>query len=215
MAWCLLKHKDNFNLLYLQANISRSAVKQATYVSVKCMVNWIPWEAFCMTIALHLLRYSYANLWCVRTEWDDSDINVPRLFGRMDIHDECCSGWHSLSAGHISGSATPQNLLWIVTSRCVWHLHTFKSTPLHGVTTQKISTWRWRQHGPLKRWCPTTTLHGVTTEKISTWRWSQHGILKRWCPTTTLHGVTTQKNSTWIFTAVKAWKLAFVPVLCT
>jgi hypothetical protein len=25
------------------------------------------------------------------------------------------------------------------------------------------------QHTPLKRWCPTTTLHGITTEKTSTW----------------------------------------------
>jgi hypothetical protein len=29
--------------------------------------------------------------------------------------------------------------------------------------------WRWRQHGPLKRWYPTTTLHDVTTQKTSTW----------------------------------------------
>jgi hypothetical protein len=28
---------------------------------------------------------------------------------------------------------------------------------------------RWRQHGPLKRWYPTTTLQGVTTQKTSTW----------------------------------------------
>jgi hypothetical protein len=25
----------------------------------------------------------------------------------------------------------------------------------------------WRQHGPLKRWYPTTTLHDVTTQKTS------------------------------------------------
>jgi hypothetical protein len=25
---------------------------------------------------------------------------------------------------------------------------------------------RWRQHGPLKRWYPTTTLHGVTAQKM-------------------------------------------------
>jgi len=24
---------------------------------------------------------------------------------------------------------------------------------------------RWRQHGPLKHWYPTTTLHSVTTQK--------------------------------------------------
>jgi len=27
------------------------------------------------------------------------------------------------------------------------------------------SAWRWRQHGPLSRWYPTTALHGVTTQK--------------------------------------------------
>jgi hypothetical protein len=27
-----------------------------------------------------------------------------------------------------------------------------------------------RQHGPLKCWYPTTTLHGVTTQKTSTWK---------------------------------------------
>jgi hypothetical protein len=32
------------------------------------------------------------------------------------------------------------------------------------------SPWRWRQHEPLKCWYPTTTLHGVTTQKTSTWR---------------------------------------------
>jgi len=26
----------------------------------------------------------------------------------------------------------------------------------------------WKQHGPLKRWYPTTTLHGITTHKNST-----------------------------------------------
>jgi hypothetical protein len=28
---------------------------------------------------------------------------------------------------------------------------------------------RWRKHWPPKRWYPTTTLHGVTTQKTSTW----------------------------------------------
>jgi hypothetical protein len=28
---------------------------------------------------------------------------------------------------------------------------------------------RWRQHGPLKCWYPTTTLHGVTTQNTETW----------------------------------------------
>jgi len=42
----------------------------------------------------------------------------------------------------------------------------------------------------------------------SGWRWRQHGPLKRWYPTTTLHGVTTQKTSTWNMTAMKASALA-------
>jgi hypothetical protein len=90
--------------------------------------------------------------------------------------------------------------------------------------------WRWRQHGLLKRWYPTTTLHGVRTQKNEDgsitdpwntgtyhnttrchnpedWRWRHHGPLKHWYPTTTLHGVTTQKTSTWIFTTVKTSSL--------
>jgi hypothetical protein len=61
--------------------------------------------------------------------------------------------------------------------------------------------------GPLKRWYPTTTLHGITTQKNSTWniwRWRQYGPLKRWYPTTKLHGVTTQKTSTRNIAAMKA-----------
>jgi len=30
----------------------------------------------------------------------------------------------------------------------------------------KVTTpWRWRQHGPPKRWYPTTAQHGVTTQR--------------------------------------------------
>jgi len=32
-----------------------------------------------------------------------------------------------------------------------------------------ISTWRCRKKGPPKHWYPTVTLHGVTTQKTSTW----------------------------------------------
>jgi hypothetical protein len=31
------------------------------------------------------------------------------------------------------------------------------------------SPWRWRQHGPPKRWYPTTTPHGVTIQKTLSW----------------------------------------------
>jgi hypothetical protein len=43
---------------------------------------------------------------------------------------------------------------------------------------------------------------------LEPWRWRQHGPLKRWCPTITLYGVTTQKTSTWNITTVKTSKLA-------
>jgi hypothetical protein len=33
-------------------------------------------------------------------------------------------------------------------------------------TSRRLLGWRWRQHGPLKRWYPTTTPHGVTTQKM-------------------------------------------------
>jgi hypothetical protein len=35
--------------------------------------------------------------------------------------------------------------------------------PQHDTASQPR---RWMQHGPLKRWYPTTTLHGVTTQKM-------------------------------------------------
>jgi hypothetical protein len=44
-------------------------------------------------------------------------------------------------------------------------------------------------------------------------RWRQHGPLKLWYPTTTLYGVTTQKTSTWNITAVKGWKLSCSPYI--
>jgi hypothetical protein len=37
------------------------------------------------------------------------------------------------------------------------------------ISSWRKTGWRWRQHGPLKRWYPTTTQHGVTTQKTSTW----------------------------------------------
>jgi hypothetical protein len=33
-----------------------------------------------------------------------------------------------------------------------------------------VGSWRWRQHGPLKRRYPTTTLHSVTTQKTLTYK---------------------------------------------
>jgi hypothetical protein len=44
------------------------------------------------------------------------------------------------------------------------------------------------QHGSPKRRWPTTSLYSVTT-----WRWRQQVPRKRWYHTTSLHGFTTQK----------------------
>jgi hypothetical protein len=72
--------------------------------------------------------------------------------------------------------------------------------PQHYAASEQRRPQRWRHH-----WYPTTQ-HNDTTQKTSTWRWRQHGPPKWWYPTTTLHGVTTQKTSTSIVTAVKIKK---------
>jgi hypothetical protein len=90
----------------------------------------------------------------------------------------------------------------------------------------RTSPWRWWQHWPLKRWCPTTTIHDVITQKTwtsvfgsctSPWRWRRHGRLKRWY---TLHGVTSHKTSTWILdraihpedgSSLDLWNLGILP----
>jgi hypothetical protein len=41
----------------------------------------------------------------------------------------------------------------------------------------------------------------------SPWRWKQHGPLKRWYPNATLHDVTTLNTTAWNITAVKAPQL--------
>jgi hypothetical protein len=48
--------------------------------------------------------------------------------------------------------------------------------------------------------------------RFAYWRWKQHGPLKRWSPIT-LYGITTQKTSTWNVTAEKASKFAYKVVL--
>jgi hypothetical protein len=37
-----------------------------------------------------------------------------------------------------------------------------------------VVLWWWRQHGPLKRWYPTTILYGVTAQKTSTWKGNRY-----------------------------------------
>jgi hypothetical protein len=45
----------------------------------------------------------------------------------------------------------------------------WKDASVSEVHDGSASPWRWRQQGPPKRWYLTITLHGVTTQKTSTW----------------------------------------------
>jgi len=38
-------------------------------------------------------------------------------------------------------------------------------TPCSVVGYQYFRGWRWRQHGPLKHWYPTTPQHGITIQR--------------------------------------------------
>jgi len=76
-------------------------------------------------------------------------------------------------------------VFWVVTScsvmvgykrfggLCCFSLHPGGSMDIWNISIQSphymVSSWRWRQHGPPKRWCPARILHGVTTQKTSTW----------------------------------------------
>jgi hypothetical protein len=86
----------------------------------------------------------------------------------------------------------------IFQAEIVWDV-TPCSSEVHATS---ISPWRWRQHGPLKRWHPTTTLHGVTTQQISTYKlvcfsckegkWdirntTSHSHVSPFCPFSTSH----------------------------
>jgi hypothetical protein len=53
----------------------------------------------------------------------------------------------------------------------------------------------------------TSRHHDPEDLDTSPWRWRQHGPLKRWYPTTELHGITTQKTLIWIFTTVELFTL--------
>jgi len=45
----------------------------------------------------------------------------------------------------------------------------------------------------------------------SPWRWRQHGTMKWWYPTTSVHSITTQKTLTWNIT-VEVWQLSSVAI---
>jgi len=52
---------------------------------------------------------------------------------------------------------------------CTMNIWNIGILPQHYTVSQpRRPPWRRKQHGPLKRWYP-TTIHGVTTQKTSTW----------------------------------------------
>jgi len=63
-------------------------------------------------------------------------------------------------------AAMPSETLvsYCITTRC----HNKKDLDLTE-SSHFTSPWRWRRHGPPKRWYHTASLHGVTTQKTSTW----------------------------------------------
>jgi hypothetical protein len=77
--------------------------------------------------------------------------------------------------GHLENSMNgiSRGLLGRDAMQCCGRIPTFPSSMLPpssgwsmGENGIDISTspWRWRQHGPLKRFYPTTTLHGITSQ---------------------------------------------------
>jgi len=55
----------------------------------------------------------------------------------------------------------------------LWHhLVMWQDTNISEDYADTMTSWRWKQHGPLKWWYPTMSLHSVTTQKTSTWNTS-------------------------------------------
>jgi hypothetical protein len=133
----------------------------------------------------------------LNTSWRSVVNFTPRSLypGESNLGSRCIGGWVGSRAGPYSVAKRKNQFRTPTKNRtpivCLWRWRQhgppkrwYPTTTLHSVTT-----WRWRQHGPPKRWYPTTTLHSVTT-----WRWRQHGPPKRWYPTTTPHDVTNHKT---------------------
>jgi hypothetical protein len=59
----------------------------------------------------------------------------------------------------------------IVLAKKSWPMERILRDSCHGLLGYNTLTspWRWRQHGPPKRWYLTTSLHGVITQKTTTW----------------------------------------------
>jgi hypothetical protein len=82
--------------------------------------------------------------------------------------------WRSLCSTHLSGSQKDWKLFLTAGRKDSLRWHTLKmeaARPAETVVSYYYTTlhYRCRQHGPLKRWYPTTTLYSVTTQNTTTW----------------------------------------------
>jgi hypothetical protein len=77
-----------------------------------------------------------------------------------------------LSYHNITQCHDPEELDFPPEDGCSIDLWNFGILLRHYMASQprkpRFASWRWRRHGPPKRWYPTTTFHAVTTQKIST-----------------------------------------------
>jgi len=56
----------------------------------------------------------------------------------------------------------------------------FVNTDTEQTTLIFTCPWRWRQHWPPTRWYPTTILHGVITQKTTTWNITAMNSTSSW-----------------------------------
>jgi hypothetical protein len=70
---------------------------------------------------------------------------------------------------HLQHQKVHSMVLWNVD---ILHLYMVSWPRRHDMKLLPIfSASRWRKHGPMKLWYPTTSLHGVTTQKTLAWQY--------------------------------------------
>jgi len=85
-------------------------------------------------------------------------------------------GWLAPLLWHISLSFLAS--IWLPDSALLSHYILVCVCPFFPVPL--TLPWRWRQHGHLKCWYPWITLHGIATQKASTWRKSHFWFCAVW-----------------------------------